>query len=161
MGIVFLDATQKEVHKPDDEEIHWRVSAYAVIRNVSGEILMVKPFWNDQWELPGGGIEVDETLEEGVVRECLEETGYRVKPISLIPLHTGEQFFKGIKVKSFFHSVYFFYEARLLDFPQDVDAINPDGFEEIRESAWVSIDDINDKNCHPVHFPAIRMLRDT
>lgn len=29
-------------------------------------------------ELPGGGQRMDETLEEAVIRECLEETGYRV-----------------------------------------------------------------------------------
>lgn len=34
-----------------------------------------------EWSLPGGGLEVGETLEEGVMREVLEETGLRVTPV--------------------------------------------------------------------------------
>jgi 8-oxo-dGTP diphosphatase len=32
-----------------------------------------------QWSLPGGGVEIGETLEAAVVREMLEETGLEVK----------------------------------------------------------------------------------
>lgn len=32
-----------------------------------------------EWSLPGGALEVGETLEEGMVREVLEETGLRVE----------------------------------------------------------------------------------
>ena len=34
-----------------------------------------------EWSLPGGALELGETLEEGVVREVLEETGLRVEPV--------------------------------------------------------------------------------
>lgn len=34
----------------------------------------------DYYSLPGGGQETYETMEEAVVRECLEETGYAVAP---------------------------------------------------------------------------------
>lgn len=34
----------------------------------------------DYYTLPGGGQELFETLEDAVVRECLEETGYQVVP---------------------------------------------------------------------------------
>ncbi len=36
------------------------------------------------WTLPGGALEVGETLAEGVVREVREETGLEVEPIELI-----------------------------------------------------------------------------
>src|SRR5580698_1918092 len=37
-----------------------------------------------QWSLPGGALEVGETLVEGVQREVLEETGLEVEPVSII-----------------------------------------------------------------------------
>src|SRR6266581_7265280 len=37
-----------------------------------------------EWSIPGGTLEVGETLEEGVVRELLEETGIKVRVIEII-----------------------------------------------------------------------------
>jgi 8-oxo-dGTP diphosphatase len=37
-----------------------------------------------EWSLPGGALEVGETLEEGVRREVLEETGLHVKPVVMV-----------------------------------------------------------------------------
>jgi 8-oxo-dGTP diphosphatase len=37
-----------------------------------------------QWSIPGGTLEVGETLEEGVARELLEETGLKVRVLDLI-----------------------------------------------------------------------------
>ena len=53
------------------------------------EILLIQrknePF-KDMWALPGGFVDMDETLEEGVVRELEEETG--LKGVKLQQLHT-------------------------------------------------------------------------
>jgi ADP-ribose pyrophosphatase YjhB (NUDIX family) len=37
-----------------------------------------------EWSIPGGTLELGETLEQGVVRELLEETGIKVRVIDLI-----------------------------------------------------------------------------
>ena len=37
-----------------------------------------------QWSIPGGSLELGETLEEGVARELLEETGLAVRVLELI-----------------------------------------------------------------------------
>jgi 8-oxo-dGTP diphosphatase len=39
-----------------------------------------------EWSLPGGALELGETLQEGVVREVLEETGLIVVPSSIIEI---------------------------------------------------------------------------
>jgi 8-oxo-dGTP diphosphatase len=49
-----------------------------------------------QWSLPGGLLEIGESLTAGVAREVLEETGLLVEPIELIELldrihHEGER----------------------------------------------------------------------
>src|SRR4051794_37001590 len=58
-----------------------RLAAYAVLVDDHDRILLA--LWNEVaeplWTLPGGGIELDETIEEGAVREVLEETGYDVE----------------------------------------------------------------------------------
>jgi 8-oxo-dGTP diphosphatase len=37
-----------------------------------------------EWSIPGGSLELGETLEEGVARELLEETGIQVRVLDLI-----------------------------------------------------------------------------
>jgi len=37
-----------------------------------------------EWSIPGGTLELGETLEEGVARELLEETGIKVRVIEII-----------------------------------------------------------------------------
>jgi len=52
-----------------------------------GRVLLIKrgqaPL-KGQWSLPGGALELGETLEEGVCREVLEETGLIVESVSTI-----------------------------------------------------------------------------
>lgn len=37
-----------------------------------------------QWSIPGGAVELGETLEEAIVREVREETGVAIAPVSII-----------------------------------------------------------------------------
>lgn len=54
-----------------------------------GRILLVRrghePL-KGQWSLPGGLVEVGESLHAGVIREVAEETGLQVRPIELVEL---------------------------------------------------------------------------
>ncbi len=58
-----------------------RLAAYAVIVDEQERVLLA--LWNEgerpQWTLPGGGVELHETPEQGAVRELREETGYDVE----------------------------------------------------------------------------------
>ena len=51
----------------------------ALVRNTAGEILLVKhnypSYWEGSWILPGGMLQVGETLREAAKREVYEETG--------------------------------------------------------------------------------------
>ena len=53
-----------------------RSCAYAVIANARGELAVVET--GEGWQLPGGGVEHDETSDAAVVREVEEECALRV-----------------------------------------------------------------------------------
>jgi len=63
-------------------EYHTRLAAYALIVDEAERILLA--WYNGSgrgepgWTLPGGGVEYDESVEQAVIREVLEETGHRV-----------------------------------------------------------------------------------
>lgn len=71
-------------------EYESRLAAYAVIVDDRDRVLLA--LWNESdeplWTLPGGGVELHETVEEGAVRELREETGYDVRLGPLLAVHT-------------------------------------------------------------------------
>lgn len=54
------------------------VSVAGIVINEEGRILVVKRRDNGEWQPPGGVLELDETIEEGLQREVQEETGIEV-----------------------------------------------------------------------------------
>ena len=74
-------------------EYDTRLGAYAVIIDtVDGREQVLLALWNEparpQWTLPGGGVELEESVEEGAVRELREETGYDVELGALLGVDT-------------------------------------------------------------------------
>lgn len=59
------------------------VSAGAVVVGSDGRVLAIKRRDNGAWEQPGGVVELDETPQQAVVREVLEETGVQVEAEAL------------------------------------------------------------------------------
>ncbi|WP_051829727.1 MULTISPECIES: NUDIX hydrolase [Streptomyces] len=54
------------------------VSVAGVVAREDGRVLAIRPADNGAWELPGGVLELDEAIEDGVRREVHEETGIKV-----------------------------------------------------------------------------------
>lgn len=52
--------------------------------NDKGEVLIVKPKYKDQWEIPGGVAETNESPQEAFMREIKEELGLDIKPNQLL-----------------------------------------------------------------------------
>jgi 8-oxo-dGTP pyrophosphatase MutT (NUDIX family) len=59
------------------------VSVAGVVIDDDGRALVIQRRDNAHWEPPGGILERDETITEGLVREVREETGLIVEPIAL------------------------------------------------------------------------------
>ena len=65
-----------------------RSSASAVIFDRRGRVLLQQRSDGGQWGLPGGGIEIGESVTEAVIREVREETGLRVVVRRLIGVYS-------------------------------------------------------------------------
>jgi putative (di)nucleoside polyphosphate hydrolase len=63
--------------KIDRNKLNYRQSTSAVIVDDLGKILLVQKMnWQDnEWDLPGGGVDENETPSEAVIRELSEELG--------------------------------------------------------------------------------------
>jgi 8-oxo-dGTP diphosphatase len=73
----------------DFSEYDTRLAAYAVVACEGGVLLAL---WNEgtepSWTLPGGHVDLHETVAEAAVREVREETGYEVALGRLLGIDT-------------------------------------------------------------------------
>lgn len=64
------------------------VAASAVVTDDTGRILLQRRRDNDLWALPGGGMEMTDSLPGTAVREVKEETGLEVEITGLVGTYT-------------------------------------------------------------------------
>ncbi|WP_250286384.1 NUDIX hydrolase [Frankia sp. CiP1_Cm_nod2] len=64
-------------------------SVTAVVTDPDGRILMVHKTDNDLWALPGGGMDLGESIADAAVRETKEETGIDIEVTGLIGVYTN------------------------------------------------------------------------
>lgn len=83
MQMVTKTVTGRDIHKHpvtlQVDKLAWRPGAYGLVFNDKGQILVVENTLNHCYELPGGGVEIDERFEDAVIREVWEETGLHVE----------------------------------------------------------------------------------
>lgn len=140
----FTDSRGNQIKLPQGKSVSWRISGYAILQN-KNKFLMIKS-GNGLWHFPGGGIEQGESIQEGVIRELLEETGYYIIP-DVQPHHLNEQKFYHTSKDEFYNSIQLFYKAQLQNQNINESAITKRDKE--RERKWIAIDEINLEVFHP------------
>jgi 8-oxo-dGTP pyrophosphatase MutT (NUDIX family) len=64
-------------------------SANVIVVNDQGEILLLRRTDNDNWAIPGGGMDLGESITETAVRETREETGIECEITGLVGIYTN------------------------------------------------------------------------
>ena len=64
------------------------VATSAVVVDGQGRVLMQRRADSGNWALPGGGMEMTESLTDSVIREVKEETGYEIEVTGLVGTYT-------------------------------------------------------------------------
>jgi ADP-ribose pyrophosphatase YjhB (NUDIX family) len=64
-------------------------AASAVVADQAGGILLIERTDNGLWTIPGGGMEVGETIAQTAIREVKEETGVDVEVQRLIGIYSN------------------------------------------------------------------------
>lgn len=76
-------------HDPDAPPANSLVpSTTAAIRDGAGRLLLIHKIDNDFWALPGGGMEIGESIADAAVREVAEETGLTVELTGVVGIYT-------------------------------------------------------------------------
>jgi ADP-ribose pyrophosphatase YjhB (NUDIX family) len=108
------------------------VTVGALIVGPSGRLLLIRTHkWGDRWGVPGGKVDLGETLLAAVHREVREETGLALADVAWAPTHEAvdhPQFHRSA------HFVLLNFVARALG--EEV-ALN----DEAQDHAWVSAED--------------------
>jgi len=61
-----------------------RVAADCVFRDQEGRVLVLEPTYKATWDMPGGGVQADESPREAARREVREEIGLDIEPGDLL-----------------------------------------------------------------------------
>ncbi len=119
----------------------------ALIHDNKGNILIVKNIKGDSfyWGLPGGAVEEGETLEQAVIREVKEETGYNIVITGLSSLR--EIFFS----ERGHHALIVTFFAKVID--GEINIKDPDN--DIAEVKWADIQTA--KDLMPSLFESLRI----
>jgi ADP-ribose pyrophosphatase YjhB (NUDIX family) len=63
-------------------------SANVIVVNDDGEILLIRRSDNGNWAIPGGAMDLGESLPDAAVRETAEEAGIDIEVIGLVGIYT-------------------------------------------------------------------------
>jgi ADP-ribose pyrophosphatase YjhB (NUDIX family) len=119
-------------------------AAFAAVRSRAGEILLVQRLDDGNWELPGGRIEVGESVTQAVIREVDEESGVMIELTGLAGVYSDPSHVLVDPGDAVHQQLALCFHAT----PTSDDGPRPDGIETIA-AAWFDVADTPDLAMHP------------
>lgn len=134
--------------RDDTLEYRKREGAYGIIKNSEGRFLVVKDK-DENLHLIGGGIEEGENPIEALLREAIEETGYKIRVKELVGI--AEKHWVSPKYPDWSqHNIGFIYECDLLEqvsLPIESEPM-----------LWVTLNDLEKSLFHEHHLYMVKKL---
>jgi 8-oxo-dGTP pyrophosphatase MutT (NUDIX family) len=129
------------------------VAASAVVINERGEVLMQRRADSGLWALPGGGMNLDESLPDTAVREVKEETGYDIQITGLVGTYTDPRHIIAYSDGEVRRQFNVCFKARLLGGELHVS-------DESLDVRWVPADELDDLPMHHTQQMRVRHYRE-
>lgn len=123
----------------DISELYFRPSVYGVV--IKDDKVLLSPQFDDGYDMPGGGVDLGEPLEEAVIREVREETGLTVAVKDT--LLVADDLFTHPGTGRHMHSILIYYLCEYVS-----GEISTDGFDEHEKeyagkAVWIPIKDLD------------------
>jgi len=120
------------------KELTFRPSVYGIMIK-DGKVLLSKQW--DGYDFPGGGVDLGETLEEAVIREIKEETGYEARVKDIISIENS--FFKLPFKGTFVQSLLIYYLCEVTGGEASTEFFDENEKNYADKPEWVSLDEIS------------------
>ncbi|MHA6631841.1 NUDIX hydrolase [Pseudonocardia sichuanensis] len=131
-------------HDPDAPSANSLVpSTTAAVRDDAGRLLLIHKIDNDLWALPGGAMEIGESIADGAVREVAEETGVTVEVTGVVGIYTDPGHVMAYDDGEVRQEFSVCFHARVLSGKPREDG------SETKEVRWVAPADVATLNVHP------------
>jgi ADP-ribose pyrophosphatase YjhB (NUDIX family) len=136
------------VHQRELKNFKFRPSAYGILRQGT-KILFKRHPAIEKFDLPGGGIELDETISKGLIREFKEETGLKIKVDKLLSVEDNYFTFEGEDA----HGLLIFYEVEKIS-----GELTPNGEDSV-DVQYFEIDSLTKENVHRSCWNIIQQIK--
>lgn len=119
------------------DRLSFRPSVYGVI--IRNHKVLLSKQW-DGYDFPGGGIKLTETIEEALIREVKEETGFDVRVGRIVVCKSS--FFKLPSTGTYVNAVLMYYLCEIRGGEISTDYFDADEKEYANKAEWIDISKI-------------------